>query len=139
MGFAADGPLHDIRYRSSAEHSNADALSRLPVGLDVAFDCEEEVGAITSEVLQIAAEVISELPIMSKLVGDCTKKDTVLSQVLNFVCNGWPTSGPECKMDALKPYFNTQMEIYEVNGVLLRDCRVIVLQELQNKVIIELH
>ena len=30
-------------------------------------------------------------------------------------------------------------EIYEVNGVLLRACRVIVLQELQSKVIIKLH
>ena len=77
-----------IRYRSSAEHSNADALSRLPAGPYVAFDREEEVGAITYEVMQIATEVISQFSITSKLVGDCTKKDTLLSQVLNFVSNG---------------------------------------------------
>ena len=130
----------DIRYRSSTEHTNAAALSRLPAGPDVTFDREEEIGAIISEVPQIATEVISEFLITSKLVGECTKKDTVLSQVLNFVCNGWPTSGPECKMDALKPYFNAQMEICEVNGVLLlQDCRVIVPQELQSKVITMLH
>ena len=63
------GPDYDIRNRSSAEHSNADALSRLPAGPDVAFDREEEVGAITSEVLQIATEVINEFPITSMLVG----------------------------------------------------------------------
>ena len=89
------GHDYDIRYRSSAEHTNADALSRLPAGPDIAFDREEEVGAIISEVLQITTEVISEFPITSKLVEECTKKDTVLSQGLNFVCNGWPTSGPE--------------------------------------------
>ena len=133
------GHDYDIRYRSSAEHSNADALSRLPAGPDVAFDREEEVGAITAEVQQIAAEVINEFPITSKLVGECTNKDTVLSQVVNFVRNGWPTSGPECKMNIMKPYFNAQMEICEVNGVLIRDCRVIVPQELQSKVITMLH
>ena len=63
---------YDIRYRSSTEHSNAGALSRLPAGPYVAFDHEEEVGAITSEVLQITTEVISEFPITPKLVGECT-------------------------------------------------------------------
>ena len=77
---------YDIRYRSSEEHSNADALYRLPAGPDVALDREEEVGAITSEVQQI------EFLVTSKLVGECTKKNTVLSQVLNFVPNGWPSS-----------------------------------------------
>ena len=43
-------------------------------------------------------------------------------------------------MDALKPYFDAEMEICEVNGViLLQDCRVIVPQELQSKVITMLH
>ena len=129
------GHDYDIRYHYSAEYSNADALARLPAGPDVAFDREEEVGAITSEFLQMATEVINRFPITLKLRGECTKNDTVLSQVVN----GWPTSGPECKMDALKPYFNAQMEICEVNGVLLRDCRVIVTQELQSKVITMLH
>ena len=109
---------YDIRYRSSAEHSNADALSRLPAGPYVAFDRAKEVGAITAEVQQITTEVINEFPITSKLVQECTKKDKVLSQVVNFVRSGWPTSGPECKMDALKPYINAPMEICEVNGVL---------------------
>ena len=133
------GHDYDIRYRTSAEHSNADALSRLPAGPDHAFDREEEVWAITSEVHQIDTEVISEFPITCKLVAKCTKKDSVLSQVLNFVRNGWQTSGPECKMDALRPFFNAQTEICEVNGVLLRDCRVVVPTELQTKVITMLH
>ena len=130
------GHDYDIHYRASAEHCNA---SRLPAGPDVAFDREEEVRAITSEVQQIATEVVSEFPITWKLVAECTKKDTVLSQVLNFVHNGWPTSGPECGMDALRPFFNTQTEICQVNGVILRDCRVVVPQELQTKVITMLH
>ena len=79
------GHDYDIRYRASAEHCNADALSRLPAGPDVAFDREEEVRAITSEVQQIATEVVNKFPITWKLVAECTKKDTVLSQVLNFV------------------------------------------------------
>ena len=120
------GHDYDIRYRYSAEHNNA-------------YDRKEEVGAITSEVQQIATGVICVFPITSKLVGECTKKDTIMSQVLNFVRNGWPTSGPEGKIDALKTYFNAQMEISDVNGVLLRDCRVIVPHELHTKVISILH
>lgn len=42
-------------------------------------------------------------------------------------------------MDALRPFFNTQTEICQVNGVILRDCRVVVPQELQTKVITMLH
>ena len=45
----------------------------------VAFDRKEEVGAIIFEVRQIVTEVISEFPITSNVVGECTKKDTFLS------------------------------------------------------------
>ena len=71
--------------------------------------------------------------------GECIKKDTDMSQVLNFVCNGWPISRPQGNTDALKPYFNAPMVICEMNGVLVRDSRVIVPQELQSKGITMLH
>ena len=59
----------------------------------------------------------------SLCVGECTKKATVLSQEPEFVRNVYPTTGPECKMDALRLFFNTQTECH-VNGVLLRGCRI---------------
>ena len=79
------GHAYDIRYRFSAEHSKADALSRLPAGPDVTFDCDEKVGAITSEVQQIATEVVSEFQITSKLVGECTKKARVQDELFETI------------------------------------------------------
>ena len=67
------GHDYEIRYRSMTDHRNAVALSRLPAGPYIAFDREEEVGAITSEVLPIATEVINEFPITSKLVVECSE------------------------------------------------------------------
>ena len=103
------GHDYDIRYRSSAESSNAPALSRLPASPAVAFDREEEVGAITPEVMQITTEVINEFTITSKLVGGVHQEG--YSPVACGKLRAQRTFGPECKMDALKPYFNAQMEM----------------------------
>ena len=86
LGTDIDGHDHDIRYRSSATHCNADALSRLPVGPDLAFDKEKAVSEITTEVDEIVQQLgrirVSDL-------ADDTNKDTDLSEVLSCECDGW--------------------------------------------------
>lgn len=95
----------DIKYRSTGDHGNADALSRLPFSTDADFDKEEACYNIVE-----ISPPINEETILKHL-----KNDTTLNKVLRFVSSGWsdkPTD-PE-----LLPYFNRRFAL-TVNNQLL--------------------
>ena len=80
-------------YRKSADHANADALSRLPIGSDSNFDKEESIVDIASDVM-LESHVILNLPLSAITVADYTRKDPILPKVQHFVTNGWPSTWP---------------------------------------------
>ena len=88
------GDDYHIVYRKSADHANADALSRLPIGSDPNFDKEESIVEIDSEVNMLDSHVILNLPLFEKPVADNTRKDPILAKMLHFVTNGWPSTWP---------------------------------------------
>ena len=67
---------YHIVYRKSADHANADALARLPIGSDPNFDKEESIFEIDSVVNMLDSHVILNLPLSAKTVADYTRKDT---------------------------------------------------------------
>ena len=74
---------YEIEYRKSAEHANADALSRLvPTSVD---DQEEE-----EEVYLIS--YLEELPVTARDIATATRKDPVLGRVYDFTLHGWQLS-----------------------------------------------
>ena len=128
---------YEIKYRSSAQHANADALSRLPCGGDTNFDKEETIALITTEVLAVESQTIADFPLSAKTIADHTRKDPILSKVLDYVENGWPA---RCQMnDEARSFRNAQTEMSSMRGVLLRDNRVIVPTALRTKVLKLLH
>lgn len=76
---------YSIRYRHTSQHSNADALSRLPAGEDVEFDKKE--GKITNihEVYQTAVE---SLPLTPEVIAKKTDSDTTLKVVKRMIEEG---------------------------------------------------
>jgi hypothetical protein len=78
---------YELRYRPAKEHGNADALSRLLVPGSPAAEPPEPPGIFlmtgTSSPHLAAAEIAEE-----------TRKDTVLSEVVHWVQEGWPTRDP---------------------------------------------
>ena len=71
---------YEVVFRRTAEHSNADGLSRLP--LEKAGTPEE------SNIFHFTH--VNDLPVTARDIADATKKDLVLSKVLQLVKCGWP-------------------------------------------------
>ena len=82
------GSDYYIVYRKSADHANADVLSRLPIGSDPNFDKDESIVELDNEVNMLDSHVILYLPLSAKTVANYTRKDPILAKVLHFVTNG---------------------------------------------------
>ena len=85
---------YQIEYRSSAEHSNCDALSRLPHE-DSKISSESEMYSLS------AIEKDFSITVMD--IGKATLQDRVLSKVLDWVMMGWLEASAEDLLKTL-PY-----------------------------------
>ena len=118
-----------ISFRPIESHSNADALSRLPVQIP-----EESVPAVPETVLLL--EQLDDGPFTAQQVKYFTARDPCLSQVLTFVQKGWPNNVSE---DHMKPYWRRRNELSVQSGCILWGCRVIVPPQGRTIVLQELH
>ena len=119
----------DIRYRKTDLHSNADALSRLPVeaeNTDVEFD----------DVKEYVVHQLEQLPVTAATLRHETAKDPMLARVMQFAQTGWPEI---CSDNTWKPYFDRRYELMVEQGCLLWGARVVVPSKLQDRVLDELH
>ena len=117
---------YQIQYKKSADHANADALSRLPWE-------SSDVGA-EGEVYQFS--LVDELPVTASDIAADTRKDPVLSKVLEFTLNGWPnhTNDP-----SLEPFFKRREELSAEQGCILWGLRVIIPPKFRERLLEELH
>ena len=127
---------YTIEYRKSSEHQNADALSRLPVGEDLSFDREESeqdddtVCAIESLSLQIR-------PTDSSLLQKESSKDPVLSKVMRFTKEGWPTN--ISTSDPIRKFMKISDSLSTCYGCLLYGSRVVIPNVFRSHVLQILH
>ena len=89
---------YQIEYRSSAKHSNCDALSRLPHE-------DSKIGS-ESEICSVSA-IDKDFPITPMNIGKATLQDPVLSKGYDWVMIGWP----EASTEDLKPYYTRRNEL----------------------------
>lgn len=129
------GYTYTMKFRPTAKHSNADALSRLPVGPDDQFDKDEDM----LDINQIYTEGLDHFPIDSEKIAACTVQDKVLSKIYAFVKEGWPET---TKDEQLRAFFVRKQSISVFNNVLLFQTdytRVIVPTSLRQSVLKMLH
>ena len=119
---------YEIEYKGTKLHANADSLSRLPV------PGEEDQDTAATAMFKIS--FIEELPITAIDIAAETKKDGVLSQVYQFVLEGWPLRGVD---DSLKPFYQRKDQLTTDQGCLLWGTRVIIPPSLQARLLQELH
>ena len=119
---------YEIEFCSTQEHSNADGLSRLPLETTSAF--EESSTASLFNIHQIGT-----LPVHPEQLRLETARDHILSKVLRYTLNRWPTSVEA----SIQLYFIRRNEITVEAGYLMWGMKVIVPVKLQRWVIKELH
>lgn len=112
-------------YRKGAQVANADALSRLPLPNDT--DESDYVHFFSA---------VEAVPLSAKRISDETQKDPVLSKVLMYVLNGWPSYVSE---DNVAPFFSRKDELSVDCGCITWGTRVVIPEAVQSEVLSLLH
>ena len=116
-----------ILCHSTHKHSNADAMSRLPLPRIPERD-------VNPTELVLLMNVIEESPITAVNIREWTKRDPTLSKV-HFLQFGWPDKiSPE-----LKVFYNLKEELSIMDGCVLRGSRVIVPPQGRKQILSEYH
>ena len=120
-----------IQCKPTARHSNADALSRLPLP----SGAQDTKTPVPPETVLLIEHLQSSLVTATQIKKETTK-DPVLSRILQFVQTSWPSS---CPNEETKPYWQRKMEFSMQDGCLLWGKRVIVPPTLREAVLSLLH
>ena len=128
---------YTIEYRKTADHGNADALSRLPAGDDVIFD-REESGEDVDTVCAIKILSLQLKPVDANIIRQESKKDPVISSVMRYVREGWPQKNVEINND-VKTFRKLSDSLSVYHGCLLHGARVVIPQALQSQILDLLH
>ena len=119
---------YKIEFRPTHKHSNADALSRLPIS---STDVEETVPTE----LVLLVEAMEQLPITAESIHEWTRKDPILSRVYKYIQTGWPD---KCSKE-FEPFSNCKLEFSTLNGCILCGARVLIPPPGRRQLLAELH
>nr|KAG5688839.1 hypothetical protein BaRGS_004516 [Batillaria attramentaria] len=128
---------YTIEYRKTADHGNADALSRLPSGDDIDFD-REESGEDTDMVCAIRVLSLQVKPFDSNILRQESGKDPVIATVMRYVREGWPLKHAEINEEVRK-FQKLSDSLSICHGCLIYGTRVVIPQSLQPKILDLLH
>jgi hypothetical protein len=117
-----------LSHRKGALNGNADCLSRLPQ--------EAELEDITQGGSSVFMMDLVAAPVTAEEVRTATRRDPVLSKVLEVVQTGGHFEEGE---SAFKPFRVRLHELSHEDGVLLWGSRVVILGSMQGRVLEELH
>nr|XP_055051722.1 uncharacterized protein K02A2.6-like [Misgurnus anguillicaudatus] len=104
---------YEMVYKPGKHHSNADALSRLPLPQQ-SFEEEQEERVLMMENVALISSVE-----MSRWTG----RDPVMSRVAQFIQHGWP---PQVQDSVFQPYVVRKTELSVQDGCVLWGSRVVV-------------
>ena len=118
-----------IRHKSGQDLGNADALSRLPQPETTDKDC------LPGDLVHLLNH-LSATTTNASSIKRWTDTDPVLSQVRDFVLQGWPTTQLD---DKFQPYHQRKDELSVLEGCIVWGSRVVVPPPGRQSVLDELH
>ena len=93
---------YSLKFKRTAEHANADALSRLPLPVEPAT-------TETPPELVLLADHMSESPVTATQIRSWTRKDPELSLVVQFLQQGWPSKTSRGDSPKLAPFLSKKI------------------------------
>ena len=108
---------YTMKFRNTTAHTNADALSRLPLPVEPA------ISTLPPELI-LLADHLSNSPVTADQIRDCTRKDPQLSKIVQFVQQGWASSCPS--PNVLSSFYEKRMELSLYEGCLLWGNHVVI-------------
>jgi len=123
---------HDyvIVYKNTAQHSNADCLSRLPMESQKA---DQHTRKDSAEIFNL--NQIEILPVTMEKIERETRRDLILSEVYELTRQGWPTQTPAHLQE-----FQSRSHELSIHGhCIMWGIRVVIPKKYQRRVLDELH
>ena len=120
---------YELRYQKGTANANADGMSQSPHQA-----LETEISAVNNDIMMVN---LSRAPVTSVEVKTRTRRNPVLSRVLEFVLKGWPEEFSAS--ESFQPYVTRANELAVDNGCLLWGSRVIIPPSLRGTVLNELY
>ena len=120
---------YTMKFRKTNDHSNADALSRVPLR-------EITTQSDTPPELVLLMEHLADAsPVTAKQIEVWTRRDPTLSKVLHYLQFGWPK-----KVDkSVTTYSSRSTELSVYNGCILWGNRVVVPPQRRSAILQQLH
>lgn len=122
---------YTLAFKRTAQHCNADALSRLPLPVSVSHTFPPE------NIMLL--HVLDQTPVTAGQVKKWTRQDPVLSKVVQFTQEGWPPDTIVTNTNDLKPFKVRASELTTHDGCLLWGNRVIIPPQGREQLLEELH
>jgi len=123
------GHEYTIVHRKSSQHVNADALSRLPLPTVISHTPQP------ADIILLMEEM-KDGPITSRDIKTWTRRDPILSRVVQYVLHGWPA---KLEGEQFRPFWQKRLELTCQDGCLLWGSRVVIPTVGQSQVLEELH
>lgn len=122
-------PIYDfeIKYRSSSQMGNADFCSRFPL--------DQPVPNCLDSSYVNSLNFSNEFPVDISLVIRETKTDLFLSQLIEFIVNGWPKKVARSFLDI----YSCRDELEMIDGIVLYKERVVIPASMQLGILKLLH
>ncbi|XP_046812674.1 uncharacterized protein K02A2.6-like [Lucilia cuprina] len=123
-----------VIYKPGKDLFIADTLSRAPLKEEVLEDLDKDID------LQCNS-LFTQNSLSSREIENIRKefeKDKVLQKVLKYIKNGWPLKKKALDSD-LRPFYSIKDEIFEVEGILFKNKRILIPKSLRSKMLQNIH
>lgn len=121
----------EVHYRAGPKNLDADCLSRLPIPVEMSTEDKLEEN-LSIKVIENEGEITLNL----KMIEKETIKDAYLSKLIEYILDGWPSSGVP---KIYKDYYGANVSLSIEHGCIFYGNRVVVPNSLKEKALELLH